>query len=625
MAESERRQRVINSTPRLSPEEVANRAFGSGFRGYAETEVRSFLRRVSEDLVAARDREEQLLAVIDDLEDRLNAPKPLDEQELLDVLGEETARLLRTAREASDDIRRKAEERSASVMDEAQTEAHRLRTEADDILGVRTQEAEGVAAEIVREAEARAAEVRATNDRVAEEQRERAGQEAETIVEDARQQGRAMLEEARSARERVLADLGRRRSLLQAQVEELRQGRDRLLEAYRVVKRTFLDATEALAQVEARAAAERAHAPTVHSEETEMLALEAEAIAAAEIGESETLVVVEEDVIVEVGGDDARAEDAGDASDDDQPTRELADVDSLFAKIRAGQGSDAEPLAAAPAPPAGTDEPARVLEAVPSPGPGTEAAADEGTEATAAPEAEPDGAGGTRSDADSGSANAADRWRARHTAAVEPLLGPLLKQAKRTAQDDQNALLDAVRRHKGRPAAAQVLRDEDAVVSEWSELLQHALDESYTAGRAAVGADQASAPAELTREAAETVAVPLRERLSHAIDDVDVGDTSGLVERIGARYREWKNQQLERALGDVLVVAWARGVYDGVDDGTTLQWIPITEGHCADCDDNALEPTLKGEEFPTGQVHPPAHPGCRCLLVPSELLDDVHA
>jgi hypothetical protein len=22
-----------------------------------------------------------------------------------------------------------------------------------------------------------------------------------------------------------------------------------------------------------------------------------------------------------------------------------------------------------------------------------------------------------------------------------------------------------------------------------------------------------------------------------------------------------------------------------------------------------------GEEFPTGQLHPPVHPGCRCLLV----------
>ena len=26
-------------------------------------------------------------------------------------------------------------------------------------------------------------------------------------------------------------------------------------------------------------------------------------------------------------------------------------------------------------------------------------------------------------------------------------------------------------------------------------------------------------------------------------------------------------------------------------------------------------PTVKGEAYPTGQLHPPAHAGCRCLLV----------
>ena len=66
-----------------------------------------------------------------------------------------------------------------------------------------------------------------------------------------------MLDEAKATRERVLADLFRRRSLLQAQIDELRAGRDNLLDAYRVVKRTFLEATEALAHVEARVAAER--------------------------------------------------------------------------------------------------------------------------------------------------------------------------------------------------------------------------------------------------------------------------------------------------------------------------------------------------------------------------------
>jgi hypothetical protein len=69
-------------------------------------------------------------------------------------------------------------------------------------------------------------------------------------------------------------------------------------------------------------------------------------------------------------------------------------------------------------------------------------------------------------------------------------------------------------------------------------------------------------------------------------------------------------------VGDTLAAAWALGVYDGAARGTTLRWVPTVVGTCPDCDDNALEPTVRGENFPTGQPHPPAHPGCRCLLVP---------
>jgi hypothetical protein len=122
----------------------------------------------------------------------------------------------------------------------------------------------------------------------------------------------------------------------------------------------------------------------------------------------------------------------------------------------------------------------------------------------------------------------------------------------------------------------------------------------------------------LAREAAETIVLPLRERISSAIDAGAEGDTSGLVERIGARFREWKNQSLEELLVDELSGAWSRGVYDASPDGAVFRWIPLVEGRCADCDDNGLEPTTKGSSFPTGQLHPPAHPGCRCLLAPAD-------
>ncbi|GIU88870.1 MAG: hypothetical protein KatS3mg009_3385 [Acidimicrobiia bacterium] len=632
MVEHERRQRVISSTPRLTPEDIANRSFGTGFRGYAEGEVRSFLRRVSEEVAHLREREQQLTAAVDDLEERLRAPRPLDEQELLEALGEETARLLRSAREAADDIRKKAEERAARVIEEAQEEARRLRTEAAEILGVRTQEAEAHAAGIVADAQARASEIRSASERSAEEGRQRAEQEAEAIVEAARRQGREMLDEARAARERVLADLGRRRQLLQAQVEELRQGRDRLLDAYRVVKRTFLDATEALSQVEARAATgrvpigpEAGELPAAPGETGPEpvptgTAAEAEAAATGVAGEVPAGAAAEEtpaaggEAEVAGGGpagdagEAAAGEDVPDAPGGAAPggaapggepaaageARALTDVDSLFARLRAGH-AEGPPLAEPPGVPTEISLPEEESEA----------------DAPAADAPAP--------------ADGAAAWRERYGGATDPLLAPLARAAKRAAQDDQNALLDAVRRHKGRPTAQQVLGDPAAARDGWKRVLRAALDEAYGAGREAGGGAREAAPDDVLGDAADALVQPLRERLAEAIDDGDDADTSGIVERIGARYREWKNQRLERVLGDLLVAAWSRGVYDAAPEGAVLHWVPLTEGRCADCDDNALEPSVKGAPFPTGQEHPPAHPGCRCLLAPASMLEAVAA
>lgn len=568
MNESDRRQRVISSTPRLSIDEVATRSFAKGVRGFSETEVRGFLKRVSEELALTRVREQELESAIDALEEQVRAPRPLSEQELLDALGEETARLLRSAREASDDIRKKAEERAARLVEEAAEAAERTRAEATELLQTRTEEAEAKTAELVSDAETRAMTAL-----------EAAKAEAETILDHARRQGREMLDEAKAARERVLGDLVRRRALLKGQIEALRAGRDHLLDAYRTVKGTFLDATEALAQVEARAAVER----TASGSE----AIDIAAEIAAEIekldGPVSTELADANGAEGPVGAGGAET-DGGEATAAETEVAEtevataLADVDTLFARLRAGH----DEAATADAP---------------------RAAVDSGAEVPAGPRC------------------TAEEWRTRRAKTIDPLLPALLKRAKRRAQDDQNALLDSVRRHKGRPSAQQVLSDSVASRDAWAKVLREALDRAYGSGRTAAGADTALASDAVASEAAEAVVAPLRERLTVAIDSGEEGDTGGLVERIGARYREWKNQSLERTLGEILASAWTRGVYDAVPDQAVLWWVPFEEGRCSDCDDNALEPTVKGKQFPTGQAFPPAHPGCKCLLAPAGLLE----
>src|SRR2546430_1796534 len=61
-------------------------------------------------------------------------------------------------------------------------------------------------------------------------------------------------------RAKVLGDLGRRRKLAQVQVAQLRAGRERLLDAYRTVRRTLDEVSDELqrADAEARLAAEQA-------------------------------------------------------------------------------------------------------------------------------------------------------------------------------------------------------------------------------------------------------------------------------------------------------------------------------------------------------------------------------
>src|ERR1700704_405311 len=267
MTESDRR-RLITSTPHLAPDEVVQHTFTTSFRGYSEAEVRAFLKRVSEELVVTHEREVELLGTIDALEEQLRSPRPLNEPEMLDALGAETTRLLRSAHEAADEIRARADERSTQLLDEARAEAERMTSEAEEFSRTKTEDAEARAATVVNEAEARAVEVETETAAFAEEQRQRAEREAEEHIESARLQGREMLDEAKATRERVLADLARRRSLLQAQIEALRAGRDSLLDAYRVVKRSFLEATGALSQVEGGPAAERvAHKNEPHEGE----------------------------------------------------------------------------------------------------------------------------------------------------------------------------------------------------------------------------------------------------------------------------------------------------------------------------------------------------------------------
>src|SRR4051794_3483884 len=193
---------------RTTPEAIAERQFSQVKRGYAESEVRAYLRMVSSDFAAAASRERELAARVRELEEELRRPAlPPTDQDLITALGEETARVLGQARESAIELKAKAEEHARRVVREAQETARELRTTTQQAVEAKTREAEDAA----------------------------------------RNRAKEIVGEARALRERVIGDLNERRQELERQIADLRAGRGKLIETYELVERALAHAGRIMA------------------------------------------------------------------------------------------------------------------------------------------------------------------------------------------------------------------------------------------------------------------------------------------------------------------------------------------------------------------------------------------
>jgi DivIVA domain-containing protein len=200
----------------------------------------------------------------------------------------------------------------------------------------------------------------------------------------------------------------------------------------------------------------------------------------------------------------------------------------------------------------------------------------------------------------------------------------LARRLKRTLQDDQNEVLDRVRA-ASRGRTGPLLPDEAEHRGAYAAAVGPLMEEAFRAGGlfAAEVFPGASPQADGRNGAvadalATELVVQLRARLTALFEAPEGGELEDLAEGAGAAYRAWKGERVESLAMDYVVDSFTAGVLAAVPDGTKLRWIVDDDTPCPDCDDNALAgPTTAGESFPTGQQHPPAHPGCRCLLAPA--------
>jgi DivIVA domain-containing protein len=603
----EERLRSVGSPSRLVPDDVAHHTFGSVRRGFDPSEVRAYLESIAVALRGMADREEELHREIADAEHRAANPV-LDEGALATALGAETARVLRSAQEAA-----------AEIVGNAETEATRLRTESESEAEQRRTDTETRLAQQRAAAEALAKDLLDKADQQATAALEKAQSGSAELLEETRQQCRAMVDEAQGLRGRVLADLANRRKVLHAQIDQLRAGRERLAETVHDVRRSIDTIAEDLfaAEDNARRAAEEAarHAAERPEEGTPE---EVAASLLAEEGSTEHSDV--EDPSQPDGGaegelaapDQSEADQSadGDAAPDDSP------VDALFAKLRASQDEPAD-AQAADAEPADADADADTAGA--DAGVETAAANDETTAEARPPTAEEDA-----EDADAGPPDERNPAAVRRDELIQPIVTSLARRLKRTLQDSQNELLDSLR-SGGFNWSAELLPDEKEHVDGYATAALPALEQAAVAGAVFAGVEGAGGPKTdelvgIAHELAEAVVGPLRRRLSDEREGLADADEAVVSDHVGSAFREWKGERIERLAGDHVVAAFSAGTLAVLTeaDKAEFEWVAVAgfgDAPCPDCEDNGLSgPQQPGAEFPTGHGHPPAHPGCRCLL-----------
>jgi cell division septum initiation protein DivIVA len=537
-------------------------------RGFDPDEVRTYLQAVSRSIEVLEEREQELRAAIGEANERAAHPV-VDEATLTASLGQHSAQILRHAHEEAARIVVQAQEGASTLLREAQNQANELQAQSEATSAERVAEAELMVA--TAEQDARADVERA---------REQALLDGEQIIARAKDEGRALLEQVQEARRRVLADLTTRRRTLTNQIEQLRAARDELAASVLGVRDSVDSIIASLSRSDdsARAAATAA---------ADRLRLNPP----AELDEEELIVPPDggaDPVEAGVHDQDAAGIDAVTPS-----------VDELFARIRAGVDDTGQTTVVPPVP--------SEASAPQVPEVGVEEAQTEMTGLldsvevpVAEPEESPDQALVTRRD---------------------DLLGPVLSQLgrhiKRALGDDQNRLLDVLRSSPALSGDA-LLGPEDLHLSTFTLAAQGHMADAYAAGVVYGGgpagtlgpdgtADQAAAGL------ARTVVTMIRRRITDGSEGADdMGD------RVGAAFREWRGERIERLVGDYATQAFSAGVASATPAGGHLHWVLTNDSGCSDCDDNALAgPVTAVEGFPTGHPYPPAHSGCRCLVAPA--------
>jgi len=608
-----------------SPAAVGSAQFSVVRRGFEQEEVRDLLRGVSAELARLQERERFLESELRAMQTRgLSAPGALDEEMVTALLGEETARVLTSAREAAKQQIARAAETAERLVREASSDAARIRQEAE------------------------IESSRQRNDAVAD---------VEAEIELAKQQGREMVIEAREYREKVLSELARRRELAREQIEHLIHDRDRLVAAFDRARLAandvvgdlteFDELSEEVARISGLSTPVDATAPIFfdHTKDPDAIPQSSELIEVekvvgviAESIDSTTVEVVEvveevvvieiEEVIAETPETTVVAMHEAPAGMSEHPSSEppaqehIAEVVQLFGKKRKE-----------------TEAPQAVVEVVEPPVEVVEATETKKQKVATTPQKksvddlfarlkQTSTAEVARTTKPKVVVPKVDQGVFDHRDEVlEPILVLVTRKMKRVLADEENSILTYLQGKKSVVALEKVLPVGDEHLQIYVEALSEDVISAAMAGAQSLSKSlKADLRKRVTRSAVmqvvsrtidESTIRPLREKIQRAVEQSN-GDKDEMSNLIRSVYREMKMQRVEQQVSDIARMAYSRGAYLVLDQGTKVCWMVDPNGpSCADAEDNSLAgSTGLGSEFPTGHIHPTAHAGCRCLIAP---------
>jgi DivIVA domain-containing protein len=658
-----------------SPAAVGSAAFPTNRRGFDQGEVRDFLRMVAAELARLQERERFLENELRTMQTRgMSAPGRLDEETVTTLLGEEAARVLTTARDASTQIRDRAEESATRLVKDAAEDAARIRESA-----------------MIEAA------------RINED----AAHDAEAEIEMAKQQGRDMVNEARAYREKVLSELSRRRDAARGQIEQLLHGRDRLLNAFERARLASEDVINGLTEAHDEPEfivdltpttgpipivnPEHVSAKVFDHETAEVAETVEVAVSTTVIFDHETAEVVETttitDVVVEISEPEVTepevVEDVIDVADviteaveeiietavisaehpvhglsrfdeaaiespvvEDTPADDnQTNVVSLFGRGRRGiEVPEVAEVIEVP------ETVTTVEEKTPKAASGVDdifaklragTTADVAAKVEAAEPAAHKNAVTTKAVAEEGEAKegapkkkskpkqeiiAADPARfAERDEALSGLVVTMARKLKRVLADEQNNVLEHLRGKRSSLEMDAILGTVEVHAVRYAESI--AEDTMAAAGSGAKSVKTAGGSTRRVTQKAvashvkESVTAGLvagfREDTRIAIGEAE-GDREILASLMRDVYRKWKTDLIDQHVDDLACTSYSKGGFLALEAQTRVSWMVDPDAACcSECEDNSLAGAVtKGEEFPTGHAMPPAHPGCRCLVCP---------